>query len=217
MPFGLAIEDYLCGNQAVQAILAALIRRHKTGNGALLELSLLESSIDFQFEFFTTYFQTGKQHFRSAVSNANALLSAPYGIYKTADRHIAVAMIPLKKLNAAIECKALEKFDQKEAFSKRDEIKSVLARHFLTAPADEWLGRMHQYDLWAMPVLNWQELRQTSSYQALQAEQQFTAGGNKITTTRCPISINRQYFSSPRPAPGIGEHTERIKAELTNN
>src|ERR1019366_3352494 len=39
LPFGLGIGDYLCGNQAVQAILAALIRRHKTGRGALLELS----------------------------------------------------------------------------------------------------------------------------------------------------------------------------------
>ena len=70
LPFGLAIGDYLCGNQAVQAILAALIRRHKTGRGALLELSLLETLIDFQFEFFTTYFQTNQQHRDQALTTA---------------------------------------------------------------------------------------------------------------------------------------------------
>jgi CoA:oxalate CoA-transferase len=36
MPFGLAIADNLCGSQLVQGILSALIRRHKTGAGALI-------------------------------------------------------------------------------------------------------------------------------------------------------------------------------------
>lgn len=214
LPFGLAIGDYLCGNQAVQAILAALIRRHKTGRGALLELSLLETLIDFQFEFFTTYFQTNQQHLRSGVNNGHSLLSAPYGIYQTADSYIAVAMMPLEKLNVAIQSEGLKNFTEKEAFGKRDEIKAILTQHFITDTTDTWLQKMHLYDLWVMPVLNWEQLMQTSTYQGLNMEQEFAVGNKKIKTTRCPISINKQYFLSAIPAPKLGEHTEKIKGEL---
>ena len=214
LPFGLAIGDYLCGNQAVQAILAALIRRHKTGRGALLELSLLETLIDFQFEFFTIYFQTNQQHLRSGVNNGHSLLSAPYGIYQTANGYIAVAMMPLEKLNVAIQSEELKKFTEKEAFEKRDEIKAILTQHFITDTTDIWLQKMHLYDLWVMPVLNWEQLMQTSTYQGLNMEQEFAVGNKKIKTTRCPISINKQYFLSAIPAPKLGEHTEKLKREL---
>lgn len=216
VPFGLAIEDYLCGSQAVQAILAALIRRKKLGIGAQLELSLLETAIDFQFEFFTTYFQTRQQPQRSAVNNAHPLLSAPYGIYQTADSHIAVAMMPLEKLNAAIECEALNRFQENEAFQKRNEIKNLLAAHFLTATTGAWLQKMQQHGLWVMPVLNWNQLRETSTYRKLQMEQELDTGTGKFITTRCPIRIDNRRFFSPVPAPPIGAHTEKIKQELTN-
>ena len=65
VPFGVAIADILCGAQLVQGILAALIRRQKTGKGARIEISLLESLIDFQFELLTTYHTSGRQPQRS--------------------------------------------------------------------------------------------------------------------------------------------------------
>jgi CoA:oxalate CoA-transferase len=215
MPFGLAIGDYLCGNQAVQAVLAALIRRGKTGKGALLQLSLMESMIDFQFEFFTTYFQTNELHQRSEINNGHSLLSAPYGIYKTADGYIAVAMMPLQKLAAVIGCNMLNNFSDEDAFEKRDEIKKILAIHFLTASAESWLKKMHLHDLWVMPVLNWQQLRQTETYQALEMEQAINiTAQKKIITTRCPIRINNTKLFSGVPAPGLGEHTRQITKEL---
>jgi crotonobetainyl-CoA:carnitine CoA-transferase CaiB-like acyl-CoA transferase len=214
MPFGLAIADFLCGSQAAQAILAALIRRNKTGMGAFLELSLLESLIDFQFEFFTTYFQTRKQHERSDVNSGHPLLSAPYGIYKTIDGYIAVAMMPLEKLNAAIECEALAKFSENEAFEKRDEIKAILKEYFIKTSTASTLQKMRKYDLWVMPVLNWSQLLQTSTYQELKIEQEVWAGDKKFVTTRCPIKYNKHYFLSSKPAPKLGEHTLELKREL---
>lgn len=214
MPFGLGVGDYLCGNHAVQGILAALIRRSKKGMGALLELSLLESLIDLQFELFTTYFQTNEQHSRSEVNNGHPLLSAPYGIYKTADGYIAVAMMPLKKLNAAIECPGLNDFNEAETFKKRDEIKTVLSEFFLTHTTEAWLNKVQNYDLWIMPVLNWEQLIQSSTYKALNMEQVFFVNNKLIKTTRCPIRYNKNYFLSGKPAPKLGEHTDEIKTRL---
>ena len=214
IPFGLAMSDYLCGNQAVQGILAALIRRQKTGKGAFLELSLLETLLDFQFEFLTTYFETNQQHQRSEINNGHSLLSAPYGFYQTLDGYIAVAMMPLKKLNAIIQYEPLSKFEENESFKKRDEIKSILAKYFAAFTTDALLKKMQAHDLWIMPVLNWNQLLQSSTYQSLNIEQVFLAGDNEIKTTRCPIRFNRQYFLSDKAAPKLGEHTNAIKRSL---
>lgn len=214
IPFGLAMSDYLCGNQAVQGILAALIRRQKTGKGAFLELSLLETLLDFQFEFLTTYFESKQQHERSEINNGHSLLSAPYGLYRTLDGYIAVAMMPLKKLNAIIQYEPLKKFEENESFKKRDEIKSTLAQYFAAFTTDVLLHKMQAHDLWVMPVLNWNQLLQSSAYQSLNIEQVFLAGDKEVKTTRCPIRFNRQYFLSDKPAPKLGEHTNAIKGTL---
>src|SRR5688572_24432900 len=102
VPFGLSIADSLCGAQLVQGILAALIRRQKTGKGARVEISLLESLIDFQFELLTTYHTNRRQRERSNVSNGHPLLSAPYGSYATADGYIALAMMDTHTLAKVI-------------------------------------------------------------------------------------------------------------------
>jgi len=86
VPFGLAVVDLFAGAHLVQGILACLVRRGITGAGGKVEVSLLESILDFQFEVLTTHLNDGGQlPHRSAVNNAHAYLGAPYGIYATAD------------------------------------------------------------------------------------------------------------------------------------
>ena len=116
VPFGVSIADILCGAQLVQGILGALIRRQKRGKGALIEVSLLETMLDFQFELLTTYYTNHKQPQRSKINNGHPLLSAPYGIYKTADGYLALAMMDIKILANAIKCFGLLDFTQEQAF-----------------------------------------------------------------------------------------------------
>lgn len=215
VPLGLGIGDYLCGNQAVQFILAALIKTAKSGQGAFLELSLLESLIDFQFEFLTTYFNGGGLPLRAEKDNAHALLSAPYGIYKTNDGFIAVAMMPLQQLNKALRCEKLDCFREEEAFVRRDEIKSVIADHIITQNTDYWLANAKPHDLWMAPVLNWRQLKQRKGYQVLDMEQEVRLpSGHSFITTRCPIRIDREKLYNPKPAPVAGQDTNKIKNSL---
>jgi crotonobetainyl-CoA:carnitine CoA-transferase CaiB-like acyl-CoA transferase len=214
-PFGLSIGDTICGSQMVQGILAALIRRQKTGKGALIELSLLESLLDFQFELLTTYYASGKLPERSRISNGNPLLGAPYGIYATTDGHIAIAMVDIQRLAVIIECAELGKFTQEQTFELRDEIKEVLTAHLLQKPSDYWLQKLKAEDIWSMKVLNWQQLIKEDAYKCLQMEQTVKASnGNQITTTRCPIRINGERLFSETPAPVLGEHNESICREM---
>ena len=214
-PFGLSIADMLCGAQLVQGILAALIRRHKTGKGALVEVSLLESLLDMQFELLTTFYAGSAGLQRSAVSNGSPLLGAPYGIYKTNDGYIAIAMVKISDLAKAIHCDALAAYTQQDSFVKRDEIKSVLAAHLLTKSSAYWLEKMHLQDLWAMEVMDWQTLVTRDGYKHIEMEQELVLKDNrKIITTRCPVRINGQKLLSGKPAPQLGADTARIGQEL---
>ena len=214
VPFGISIADIMAGSQLVQGILGGLIRRHKTGEGTLIEVSLMESLLDVQFELLTTYYTTRQQPQRSKVANGQPLLSAPYGIYDTADGHIAIAMMDIHVLADTIGCLGLKDFSKQEAFSRRDEIKTVLANHLLKQTTDYWLGLLQDAGLWSMHVLNWEEMTNETAYQSLGMEQKIKVGEKEITTTRCPIRINGERLVSGRRAPGVGEHNELIKEEL---
>ena len=215
VPFGLSIADSLCGAQLVQGILASLIRRQKTGKGARVEISLLESLLDFQFELLTTYHSSGRQPRRSNISNGHPLLSAPYGIYASADGYIAIAMVDLHQLGKAIDCDALLKYSPDDSFRHRDEIKQALSAHIATRPSAYWLKKMHAHDLWAMEVFDWQQLTEHEGYTCLEMEQTIVnKENNSIVTTRCPIRINGERIFSPAPAPQLGEHNEAITNEF---
>ena len=216
MPFGLSIADYMAGGQLVQGILAALIRRQKTGKGALLEISLMESLLDFQFELLTTYYSSGKGLNRSQVSNGNPILGAPYGIYQTATGYIAIAMMDIQVLAKVIGSQPLEQFSQSDTFVKRDEIKQLLGNHLLQASSTHWLELLQDHGLWAMEVNDWQEMTQKEAYQALQMEQTLRVQDKTFTTTRCPIRIDGKRIFSSKPAPELGEHQLQIQRDLIN-
>jgi len=210
VPFGIAIADILCGAQLVQGILAALVRRQKKGVGALVEISLLETLLDFQFELLTTYYSSNRQPERSYISNGHPLLSAPYGIYATADGHLALAMMDITALAKAISCKALAAFSSGQAFTKRDAIKDILVKHLLKHTTRHWLNSLQQQGLWAMEVLDWEKMMQHEAYKKLDMEQTIYANGKRIITTRCPVRINGEKLFAAVPAPQVGEHNEKI-------
>lgn len=214
VPFGIAIGDILCGAQLVQGIIAALIRKQKTGTGALIEVSLMESLLDFQFELFTTYFTNNKQPARSTSNNGNPLLSAPYGLYKTTDGYIALAMMDIHELADAIDCAALKNFSKEEVFAKRDEIKKVLADCLVKHSSAYWIEQLHESGLWAIEVFDWEQMMGHDAYKVLEMEQQLNVGDKKITTTRCPIRINGERLYADKAAPELGGHKKKIMEEL---
>jgi len=214
VPFGIAIGDILCGAQLVQGIIAALIRKQKTGTGALIEVSLMESLLDFQFELLTTYFTNQKQPQRSISNNGNPLLSAPYGLYKTTDGYIALAMMDIHELADAIDCAELNIFSKEEVFAKRDEMKKILADCLIKQSSAYWIEQLHESGLWAIEVFDWEQMMEHDAYKVLEMEQQLNVGNKKITTTRCPIRINGEKLYADKAAPKLGENKEKIMTEL---
>lgn len=218
VPFGLAVADMLAGAAIAQGVLASLVRRGVTGKGAHVETSLLEVLVDFQFEVLTTHLNDGRRPPKRAnFRSAHAYLSAPYGVYPTADGYLAVAMTPLGGLADLLGLPALDTWrnDPRSWFTHRDAIKQVIATRLATQPTAHWLAILEPADIWCAKVLNWPELLESEGFKALDMLQTVTREDNvSITTTRSPIRINGQRARTSRAAPLIGEQSARIRAEF---
>jgi CoA:oxalate CoA-transferase len=218
VPFGLAVADMLAGATVTQGVLAALVRRGVTGKGAHVETSLLECLVDFQFEVLTTYLNDGNRlPRRGGFRSAHAYLSAPYGIYRTRDGWLALAMTPLAKLMPLLDLPELAPYaaDSKLGFSHRDEIKRMVAGHLAQKTTDEWLAVLQPADVWCAAVLNWPELLASEGFRILDMLQTVTRPDDvRIETTRAPLRIDGVRPATPRAAPRIGEHTEALRAEF---
>jgi len=219
VPMGLSIIDMLAGNHLAQGILACLVKKSISGEGALVQVSMLESAIDFQFEAITTYYYDGKLPERSEQNNAHAYLGAPYGIYQTADGYMALAMGSIPQLGDLLGCHALLAYAEvAQAFELRDEIKTILAAHLLTHTTQHWLDILLKADIWCAEVLSWDKLMQEEGFKVLDMLQEVQmSDGYKYSTTRCPITIDGELFKSTKGSPKLGEDNDRITAQLINN
>ena len=216
VPLGLSIADMLAGHALTEGILAALVRRGITGEGAHVQTSLLEALVDLQFELLTTHLNDGKRlPTRAGFRNANAYLAAPYGIYPTGDGYLALAMMPLAQLAQALPLPALAAYDAQDAFTKRDEIKRLIAATLSQHPTAHWLARLQPHDVWCAEVLDWPGLLQSRAFGLLDMLQTVQRGdGTPVHTTRGPVRIDGARARSARGAPRVGEHSAPIRAEF---
>jgi len=216
-PMGVAVVDILAGAHLVQGILATLYQRAISGEGALVQVSMFESILDFQFEVLTCFYNDGNElPVRSSVNNGHAYIAAPYGIYKTKNGYLALAMGNIILLGDLLKCTELNKYSNPEDwFNKRDEIKKILADHLLGSNTEKWLSILEPADIWCSKVLDYDALTKEEGYKVLDMELKVkTANGLEITTTRCPISVDGELLLSDKGAPMLGEHNCQIDEEF---
>ncbi|MBD1390143.1 CoA transferase [Neiella sp. HB171785] len=213
-PFGFAIADMICGTHLAQGLLAALVRRQQQGIGALVEVSLLESILDFQFEGITTYLNNGEQlPKRSQVAGAHTLLEAPYGVYQTADGYLAIAMTDLGQLLELLECNVTSE-QLSQPYEQRDAIKAAIQRRLVARSTDHWLTTLEAADIWCSDVYTYATLMNQKAYQQLDMDLTVSRpNGASVTTTRCPIQLNGDKLRSDVAAPALGNANEQLASE----
>lgn len=218
VPVGIAVADLFAGAHLAQGILASLVRRGISGRGARVEVSLLESILDFQFEVLTTFLNDGgKLPVRSAINNAHAYLGAPYGLYATKDGYLALAMGSVVRLGELLECPALAAYtNPKDHFQRRDEIKQILVTHLRSRSTADWLAVLEPQDIWCADVFTWPRLFDHEAFRTLDMVQEITRANNiSMYTTRCPIRVDGDILKSGKGAPRLGDDTERIRKEFS--
>lgn len=206
---GLPIGDVLAGAALAHGVLALLFRRERHGIGGLVETSLMEVLADLQFELLTTWLNDGgRTPLRSGQSPAHAYLAAPYGVYATADGHVAIAM---GKLETLARITGLDSATAAlDPFAARDRIKAGLAAALATKPTADWMEAFVAADIWAAPVLDWRALVATGMMETLDMLQEVERGEVRLTTTRLPIKFDGQRPAATRAAPALGDANDLL-------
>ena len=210
VPFGLSIADMLAGHILTEGILAALVRRGIKGVGGHVETSLLEAMVDFQFEVLTTHLNDGgRLPNRAKHRNAHAYLAAPYGVYRTTDGWLALAMTPLPKLEAMLGIDLAG-----NAFADRDRLQVLIAERIAQQDTASWTARLRMQDIWCAQVLDWPALLASEAFARLDLLQSMPAKDKPILTTRSPVRIDGHRPNRPAAAPTVGQHGDAIRAEF---
>lgn len=213
-PLPLSVVDQVTGAYLVQGVLACLVRRGMTNTGGLVEVSLVEAAVDLQLEAFTAYLNGGGQPRRSAVSATHPYIDPPYGIYRTVDGWLAVAMGSLPKLGELVGAPDLADAGA-NGFADpaaRDGLRRRLATVLETRTTAEWLAVLVPAGYWCAEVRSWPELEASGVPAAMDLivecrdEAKPDADGRGFRTTRCPIRIDGQPVAESSVAPRLGEH-----------
>jgi alpha-methylacyl-CoA racemase len=146
------------GMQAVMAILAALVRRATSGDGAYLDVSVADGVVSFMSLYIDEYLATGEVP--GPGHNILTGRSACYDVYRTRDdRWLAVAAIePHFYANL---CRALgldQWIEHQNDDDAQDQIRVDFARVFATRDRDDWAAELGPADTCVTPVLSVPEL-----------------------------------------------------------
>jgi crotonobetainyl-CoA:carnitine CoA-transferase CaiB-like acyl-CoA transferase len=209
---GVAVVDIWAGALLVEGILAALVGRGVTGEGALVEVNMLEAAMDYQFEPVTVYLTDGSLPQRTRSNGAHSLIGAPYGVYATADGYLALAMGRVPQLGELLDLPALMRYKAPASwFAERDEIKAILAEHLATRATQAWLDILEAADIWCAEVLDWETLLAHEQFGQLEVLQTVERGnGTHYETTVCPIRVDGRKLTSSLGSCALGEHNELI-------
>jgi len=216
---GISFSDHLTGMYACYGVLAALMNRMLTGQGQLVETSLLRASVSFIAENAARYFETGHVPRRKHRTTTA-------GVFAFVDREnlpfILHMSSPDKFWNALFNVVGRPEWSNDTRFNNRQgrvahyDILSVgLQEIFKLGRRDEWLKQLIDNDVPAAPLNTLDEVFEDPQVREYGFPQIITHPkmgdvkmvGNAIDMSRTPPVMDK-------PPPTLGEHTDEILSSL---
>ncbi len=216
IPGALWAADAMTGYQAAIGILAALIARSTTGKGQKVSVNMLSVVMDCQSQELATYLNLGMMPQRSDAPFAHAWVTAPYGVYRTADAWIVLSQNPLDVLGEALDDDRLRKMTAwSDGIDHRDEIYHIVKEIMPLKTTAEWIKILDGYKLWSGPVYTYKDLENDSHVQAtnmVASIEHPTIG--ELRLPNVPIQMTGTPTAIRMPPPLLGEHTNAVLKEI---
>jgi len=216
---GVPLSDLCAGLFAAYGILCALEHRDRTGEGQLVDTSLLEAAMALTVWEATEYWVTGKVP--KPLGSAHRL-TAPYQALRAADGHFTVGANN-DKLFASL-CRAIERPDLLDdpRFATRGlrmEHRAALIEEIEKTTAGEprahWLARLDAAGVPSGPINSYAEALADPQALARQMVVDLVhPGAGPIKALGVPVKLSDTPGAVDRPAPLLGQHTSEILAEL---
>ena len=157
-PAGASVIDHHGAALLAMGILAAIVRKQRTGQGCRVDASLMQAALDLQAESLVTWINAPARPPRPQAFRhvGGWYFAAPYGVYSTKDGHLALSLSPLKALAEVLAEPRLATFTEKDSWTRQDEITTLIAQRLETATTAEWAARMEPAKIWYAPVQDYE-------------------------------------------------------------
>ena len=215
-PVGVSAVDHHGAALLAMGILAALFRRATTGQGCRVDVNLLSAAIDLQIESFTCFLNgTRPDSVTPDKYSGGWYFSAPYGIFPTADGHLAISLTSLDILAEALAAPRIAEFKGSDEYDRREEINGLVANVLKHRTNSVWTEIMTRYKIWHAPVNDYASV--VRDPQVVHNHSFVTvpgATGKPITLVSHPVKYDGkspEVRLAPQP---IGAQTGEILAEL---
>jgi crotonobetainyl-CoA:carnitine CoA-transferase CaiB-like acyl-CoA transferase len=222
MRVGYPVADTLGGMTAAFAIAAALVRRAHTGQGAFIDVSMLDTALASMGWVVSNYLIAGRRPVPMGNDNFTA---APSGTFATGDGPINIAANKQEQFETLARVIGREeligdpRFATREARKhNRNAINAEVEAGLQRKPAAEWEPLLNAAGVPAGRVLTVPEALATAQVaqrellQTLHGEPD--SGREAITVTRSGFRLRGADPDVGLPPPRLGEHTDEILAEL---
>lgn len=213
---GVSVVDHHGAALLAAGILAALLKRERTGKGGRVDVSLLQSAIDLQLESFTCYLNgPTPDDVRQPEPVAGWYFGAPYGIYPTADGHLAISLGALDPLYDALGIPAGERISDAEHYDRRQEAARIVAQRLATMTTAACVAVLEAAKVWHAPVNDYADVVRDPQ---VRHNQSFTtlpgATGTPVTLVNHPVRYDGEVPQIRLPPQTLGAQSAEILSEI---
>ncbi len=216
---GLPISDLVAGLYAALSITAAVMHARATGQGQRTEVSLTNGMVSLLAYIATNYFATGSAPPRSGNDHP---IAAPYGLFPTRDGQIALAPADNSFFGRLADALGVPQLKTDPLYAtnparvaNRGRINAIVGGILAGKPTDYWVETLNKAGVPCGPVHGVAEA--LSDPQILAQEMVLSvarAGRDPIRMLGFPMKFSETPCRVRSLAPGLGEHTAEIMAEL---
>jgi itaconate CoA-transferase len=216
---GCSIADIAAGMYAYTGVLSALMLRDKTGQGSRVDVSMLESLVEWMGYPLYYAYKGATPPPRAGAAHATIY---PYGPFPAGDGGTVMLGLQNEREWVAFCEKVLlqPELAQDARFSanfkrsaNRAELRAIIIEAFSTLSADEVIARLD-----AAPIANAHvnDMAGVWEHPQLKARERWTTVGSPSGELPALLPPGRNTAFQPRmdPVPALGEHTERLLNEL---
>lgn len=208
-----SIADLVAGQAAIAAILAALLRRERTGEGATIDVPMIDGQRAMLVYRASNWLNAGVQPARTGNGHASLY---PYATFVAADGYLNLAIANdsqfagLCRVIGRTELSDDPRFATNPARVRhRDALGVILDSILLTRTRDEWLAALSEAGVPAGPIHSIAEALEDAPL----VTHDHPEGGRPVRTVPLPFIISDAPRASARRAPRLGEHSAEVVAE----
>ena len=210
--------DQGTGLHALIGILAALLRRDRTGEGCSVEASLFDTSVAFLGYFLQNHWFTGSEPRKAGVGHGSL---CPYGVFDTADKPLILGIANDTLWRKFCDITGLESVADDPRYATnsgrvnhRSETERLVAQALQREGRDHWLALLDRQGIPCSPVHTLGELsahpHTTASGMLLDYEH---ALFGELKGVAQPLRFDGDRCAQRKPPPLAGEHSVEILRE----